>query len=574
MNFVISKVRIWSVIILILFAGKVLPNWQQEVAQRNLSQRYTITGLGNEVVKMVHRRTGQIKYLNVQDQGNLPDISPTDMQFFDLIHADTNLYKNRYVFHSILLVIGGVGRPLLIEDLNRNNKIDIVGEYSIKNWSQPADCAVIEVEDDTSFVVRKIYEDTVVVPLAITDVDKDSLKEINFKIEGGQWFYNYESWSLFSYPQVLNFRYRMWEISGAVGSETFLDMDNDGITDVIYVGADTLPPHGQKVYIAEYDKSVNNFVRKFRYPPPEWRVSGFSVGDFDQDGFKEFVTGSINGDVYVFENTGNDTYDLVFSDTISTPNAYLTYATNDMDGNGKAEFFVGGSSYYEGIAGTRVYWFEADGDNHYRKVRTFFLWGTDVLGTTEMYAYDVNADGIEDLTFAFSKTVVILIWNPAGYFDLYYLDWWENRNQEIESVTVNDFLKNKEPYLFVSVYDYVSTPILKSYCYKNNFVTNIKEPINKLPNKVALFQNYPNPFNSFTNIQFHIDKRESIHLKIFNINGKEVIDLTNGQEYLPGTYSVYWDGKNKHGKEVSSGVYFYQLITSSHILTRKMLLIR
>jgi len=65
--------RTWllAIVLLIFFNREALPDWRQEVAQRHLEQRYTITDLGNGVLKMAHRRTGQIKYLNVQDQGNL-----------------------------------------------------------------------------------------------------------------------------------------------------------------------------------------------------------------------------------------------------------------------------------------------------------------------------------------------------------------------------------------------------------------------------------------------------------------------------------------------------------------------
>jgi hypothetical protein len=77
-----------------------------------------------------------------------------------------------------------------------------------------------------------------------------------------------------------------------------------------------------------------------------------------------------------------------------------------------------------------------------------------------------------------------------------------------------------------------------------------------------LFQNYPNPFNSVTAIKYAVSNGPSplihITLKIYNILGKEVRELVNKQQ-SGGTYTVYWDGKNNSGKEVASGIYFYQL---------------
>ncbi|NIM97643.1 MAG: T9SS type A sorting domain-containing protein [candidate division Zixibacteria bacterium] len=77
-----------------------------------------------------------------------------------------------------------------------------------------------------------------------------------------------------------------------------------------------------------------------------------------------------------------------------------------------------------------------------------------------------------------------------------------------------------------------------------------------------LFQNYPNPFNSVTGIKYAVSNGPShpvrTTLRIYNILGKEVRELVNKHQ-SGGTYTVYWDGKNNSGKEVASGIYFYQL---------------
>jgi len=80
--------------------------------------------------------------------------------------------------------------------------------------------------------------------------------------------------------------------------------------------------------------------------------------------------------------------------------------------------------------------------------------------------------------------------------------------------------------------------------------------------RFQLFQNYPNPFNAVTNIQYTVGSGQSrlIHttLKIYNILGKEVRELVNTRQ-SPGSYTIIWDGKDNEGKEVASGIYFYQL---------------
>ncbi|NIT59047.1 MAG: hypothetical protein GWN00_23340, partial [Aliifodinibius sp.] len=387
---------------------------------------------------MTHKQTGLVKYVDITNhQIDVSKLSP-DVQVIDLINADTTQYNWKYNRDRVIPVGSLSGYPMTIGDFNDNDMLDLAGSYKVPQQLTLADVAIAELEDDSSFAIKKIYTDSVTTSFAFTDVDNDSFGELNLNIRQG--LNNYEASRSDSFPNIFNFFYRMWEISNRVGSETFGDFDSDGISDVLYVGDDSLPPWGQKVYVAEYRFTTNQFERTFRHPPsPDWRVSGFRVGDFDNDGFTEFVTGSVFGDVYGFENTGNNSYQQVFYDTVSTPNAYLAGSTNDIDGNGKIEFFLGGSSFYNGIPASRVYWFEANGNNTYQKMRSFFLLGTDVLGTTELFIHDVNQDGIDDLVFSFSFTVVILFWNSTTeQFDIHYLDHWENYDQEIQSVNMTD----------------------------------------------------------------------------------------------------------------------------------------
>ncbi|NIV15439.1 MAG: T9SS type A sorting domain-containing protein, partial [Aliifodinibius sp.] len=244
------------------------------------------------------------------------------------------------------------------------------------------------------------------------------------------------------------------------------------------------------------------------------------------------------------------------------------------DGNGKIEFFLGGSSFYNGVPATRIYWFEADGDNNYVKRRSFFLLGTDVLGFDLLSVYDINNDGIDDLVFSFSFSVVMLIWNEANQeFDLYYFDQWENINQEIHSVSMYDIFNQGYPELFISVKDIANPPRVKSFFYIRNPITGIKIPIN-LPNKFHLAQNYPNPFNISTRIRFNLPKRERISLTIYDVTGKEVISLINKQMYAPGEHTIKWNGLTNNGKEVSSGIYLYLLQSGASREVCKMLLIK
>ncbi len=101
-----------------------------------------------------------------------------------------------------------------------------------------------------------------------------------------------------------------------------------------------------------------------------------------------------------------------------------------------------------------------------------------------------------------------------------------------------------------------------------NNVIGISTLGNEVPSEFYLFQNYPNPFNPNTNIRFDISRSGIVKLKIYDITGKEVSELINGQ-YAPGKYNYDFNAGN-----LSSGIYFYKLETPEFTSIRKMVLIK
>jgi hypothetical protein len=90
-----------------------------------------------------------------------------------------------------------------------------------------------------------------------------------------------------------------------------------------------------------------------------------------------------------------------------------------------------------------------------------------------------------------------------------------------------------------------------------------------------LLGNYPNPFNQNTVIVYSLNLAHpaTVRLIIRNILGEEVKELVNSYQ-RSGYYRVTWDGKDSWGKEVASGIYFYQLKVAEGEEVRKMQLIK
>ncbi len=98
-------------------------------------------------------------------------------------------------------------------------------------------------------------------------------------------------------------------------------------------------------------------------------------------------------------------------------------------------------------------------------------------------------------------------------------------------------------------------------------------PIAQLPKEFDLYQNYPNPFNPATTIRFSLPQASEVNLEVFNILGQKVNTLLK-EKRIPGTYTVTWDGRNASGEKVTSGIYFYRLVTEDFKSVRKMVLLR
>lgn len=93
------------------------------------------------------------------------------------------------------------------------------------------------------------------------------------------------------------------------------------------------------------------------------------------------------------------------------------------------------------------------------------------------------------------------------------------------------------------------------------------------PAETRLYPNFPNPFNPNTQISFALAVDSQVNLAIYDVSGRLIRMLVDGQ-MDSGRHQVNWDGRNDRGETVSSGVYFYRLVTDYKSLTRRMALIR
>ena len=108
--------------------------------------------------------------------------------------------------------------------------------------------------------------------------------------------------------------------------------------------------------------------------------------------------------------------------------------------------------------------------------------------------------------------------------------------------------------------------------YEWNGSTIINDHISAVTNNKLT--NYPNPFNPSTTIEFSIQNDSNVELVLYNIKGQRIKILYNNQ-LAKGYHSIIWNGDDKSGKTVASGIYYYKLnINGKTEAVKKCLLLK
>ncbi|MBM4165952.1 MAG: T9SS type A sorting domain-containing protein [Ignavibacteria bacterium] len=103
--------------------------------------------------------------------------------------------------------------------------------------------------------------------------------------------------------------------------------------------------------------------------------------------------------------------------------------------------------------------------------------------------------------------------------------------------------------------------------------SDVRNYMQYLPKGYEVEQNYPNPFNPSTTIRVTLAKKSNIKVVVYDILGNEIKTLFNGNAQV-GETKIIWDGTNRYGTSVHSGVFFYRVQGDNFSETKKMLLLK
>ena len=235
-------------------------------------------------------------------------------------------------------------------------------------------------------------------PWAVGDTDGDGLLEILGNTPE-------RTFLLECRPGRVYPRHKIWETQDIWGGQ-IVDVDQDGKMEIIGRNNDS---NAISIYEADFGDNSYQLVAQLENPTKGRNGLGttFAISDFDGDGWIEIMAGDEEGDLFIYENIGDNQFRLTWQsqlivteaqedeETSPVQSAYHL-AANDLDGDGRAEFIVGGKADDSNYSFIRRRWiykiFTSDGDDSYHPV-----WAQGIRGIRSggngVTTGDVDGDG-------------------------------------------------------------------------------------------------------------------------------------------------------------------------------------
>jgi len=90
---------------------------------------------------------------------------------------------------------------------------------------------------------------------------------------------------------------------------------------------------------------------------------------------------------------------------------------------------------------------------------------------------------------------------------------------------------------------------------------NLEEE-NVIVKEYRLLGNYPNPFNPSTTVNYSLPRQSTVRVEIYNIRGRKVNEFIYSSQSA-GAHRLTWNGQNRFGEKVSSGLYIVRFHAES-----------
>lgn len=410
-----------------------------------------------------------------------------------------------------------------------------------------------------------------------------------------------------------------------VRTQNIGDINNDGFDDLLmssgfsyamnnpinkawlFYGGETYSSMPDYTFDFSQDSATKNIFGTFvtTKMEPLGDINGDDIDDFAITAGAYGPTGGVyiyfGDEVFFDKETMQSEYrypDLILTPTVGEGQTIFgfgqDFSTGDFDGDGVMEVAVTIQTGYGNPTPATVYLFEMGEGADGIQDRVLTATKTSIGGTGEGTVASLNRSTIQFLPKEEGKSHQDLLLSPggfSGYPDAVIFEGGveadslpdvtlrnPNRSNGFGALNgskagVGDL--NEDGFydiMMLSQADYEDAFVSsRVYFFSPNSgiepVSNEEESINPL--EYRLSQNYPNPFNPTTNIEFRLGNSSQITLKVYDVLGREVATLIDGELYNKGTHQARFDAS-----ALASGIYLYRLEAGGFIQTRKMMLIK
>ncbi len=268
---------------------------------------------------------------------------------------------------------------------------------------------------------------------------------------------------------------------------------------------------------------------------------------------------------FIWENTAHSNFNRLQIASDKNFTNFIINQNNIVDTFKSVTGFNGLSTYYWRITASNL-----AGESIYSDVRSF----------TTGFPMPPQLLLPEDKSLGNSVTPT-LVWKKSKAAERYRLQVAQGISI-LPSITIVDtvltdslftFKKLKENIIYtwsvMAINSYGSSALAEVFKFKTTTSSDVAQE-ESIPTTYVLNQNYPNPFNPSTVISYQLPVAGYVSLKVFDILGREVATLVNEFQNA-GTHNSTFSILNS---KLTSGIYIYVLHSGSHILSKKMMVIK
>jgi outer membrane protein assembly factor BamB len=274
------------------------------------------------------------------------------------------------------------------------------------------------------------------------------------------------------------------------------------------------------------------------------------IPDINNDGNTDIVgLNGFSGNIFALSGSSGTS---LWSNSLGSSNNGTVELLDDKDKNGFPDVTFSGlqTAFRIDVKTNTILWTKGLFSSYIRDAGT--------LG-------DITGDTIGEVLFSTQQPGKVFVLNGTDGEILFEYLFGNSINERADRVAMVSSVDGNQSNEFIAV---SRDGRVKFFSGGPNGVIGISGNNTAIPKSFALYQNYPNPFNPGTQIKFDIPKVSHVKLTVFDILGREVTVLING-EMKPGVYNADWNASS-----FASGVYFYEIKTNDYRNVKKMILIK